>query len=105
MAKTPFVAAAVFNPRPPCGGRWVVHLHAFFDCFIDSINSSAAATSTANKMLTIARFIVGSSFPHTRFLSLHDFPTNPSNIRGERRKDKEESGKNGQFDSSVQVLI
>ena len=67
MAKAPFVAAVVFSPRPPCGGRWVVHLLALFDFFIVSINISAAATSTANKMLTIARFIVVSSFPHTCF--------------------------------------
>ena len=49
---------------------------------------SAPATSTANKNMTTARFIVSPSFPHARFLSLHDCPTYPSNIR--RGKKKEE---------------
>jgi len=70
----------------------VVHLHAFFDCFIVAINISAAATSTANKMLTIARFIVGPSFRTHAFYSLHDFPTNPSKYKkGKEEMDKEES--------------
>ncbi len=51
-----------------CGAARVIHLHAFFDFFIVSRNISAAATSKANKMLATARFIVGHSFPLTRFL-------------------------------------
>ena len=34
----------------------------------DILLKIAAATSTANRTLTIARFIVGSSFPHMRLL-------------------------------------
>ena|SRR5208283_3985594 len=76
MAKAPFMAEVVFNPRPPCGGRWVVHLHASFDFLVDSKKISAAATSNANKMLTTARFIVGSSFPECGCISLDQ--VNPS---------------------------
>ena len=62
MAKSPFIAAVAFRPRPPCGGRWVVHLHAFFDCFIVSINISAPASSNAMRILATARFIVDPPF-------------------------------------------
>src|SRR5271157_2481635 len=74
------------QPTTPCGSRWGVHLLASFDFFTDSINISAAATSTANKMLTTARFIVGPPFRTHAFYSLHDFPTNPSNIRRGKKK-------------------
>jgi len=62
MAKPPFIAAAVFNPRPPCGSRSAVHLHALFDFFMVSINISAAASSNAMRTFATARFIVEPPF-------------------------------------------